>query len=141
MTAYNVSTKINASAESIWSILTDGARYPQWNETVTKIEGTIALGKKIKVFAKISLDRAFAAKVVEFVPNKQMIWQGGMPLGLFKGVRTFTLVKEGELQIEFNMKEEFSGLMAPLITKSIPDLTEPFEQFAAGLKREAERSG
>jgi len=30
-------------------------------------------------------------KVTEFVPGSRMTWSGGMPLGLFKGVRTFTL--------------------------------------------------
>ena len=37
------------------------------------------------------------------------------------------------------MREEYSGLMLPLIWKSIPDLNPSFEKFAAGLKRLAER--
>jgi hypothetical protein len=36
------------------------------------------------------------------------------------------------------MREEFSGLMAPLITRSIPDLQPAFDQFAADLKARAE---
>jgi hypothetical protein len=36
------------------------------------------------------------------------------------------------------MEEVYSGLMAPLITRSIPDLTESFEKFADGLKEAAE---
>jgi hypothetical protein len=36
------------------------------------------------------------------------------------------------------MKEEFSGLLEPMISKSIPDMTESFELFADGLKRAAE---
>ena len=36
------------------------------------------------------------------------------------------------------MREEFSGLMAPLNTRSIPDLQPSFAEFAAALKGCAE---
>ena len=61
-----------------------------------------------------------------------------MPLGLFKGVRTYTLTPQGDGTTEFSMEEVFSGLLEPLISKSIPDMSESFEQFADGLKRAAE---
>jgi hypothetical protein len=38
------------------------------------------------------------------------------------------------------MTEEFSGLMAPLITRSIPDLQPSFDEFARCLKSAAENS-
>ena len=60
-----------------------------------------------------------------------------MPLGLFKGERTFTLTSEGH-STRFTMREEFSGLMLPLIWKSMPDLGPSFQQFADGLKQQAE---
>lgn len=67
-----------------------------------------------------------------------MVWRGGMPLGfLFRGERTFTLVPT-DGGVEFTMHEAFTGLFAPLITKSIPDLTPAFDEFAACLKRRAE---
>ncbi|WP_293266213.1 SRPBCC domain-containing protein [Neptunomonas sp.] len=138
MKIYSTTTKINANADTIWAILTDSSAYHDWNKSVEKVEGHIALGEKIKVYAKISPERAFAVKVQEFVPSKRMVWRGGMPLGLFKGVRTFTLTDENNGQVEFRMQEVFSGLMSPLIVRSMPDLTEPFEQFAISLKAEAE---
>ena len=39
---------------------------------------------------------------------------------------------------EFKMREEFTGLRAPLITKSIPDPQPTFDEFAACLKKKAE---
>lgn len=36
------------------------------------------------------------------------------------------------------MDESYSGFLAPLITKSIPDLQPDFDTFAADLKRRAE---
>jgi hypothetical protein len=29
------------------------------------------------------------------MPRRQLVFTGGMPLGLFKGVRTYTLVAQG----------------------------------------------
>jgi hypothetical protein len=70
-----------------------------------------------------------------------MTWTGGMPLGLFKGVRTFTLTPEGSGSTTFTMREEYSGPLLPLIWRSMPDLGPSFEQFANGLKQRAESAG
>ena len=40
--------------------------------------------------------------------------------------------------LQFQMTEEFTGLMAPLITRSVPDLQPSFEEFAKCLKKAAE---
>jgi hypothetical protein len=66
-----------------------------------------------------------------------MEWSGGMPLGLFKGVRTFTLSAE-DGGTRFTMREEYTGPLLPLIWRSMPDLGPSFEQFARGLKAKAE---
>ncbi len=137
MKAFAVTTVIHAAPETIWAILTDGAAWTSWNPTVEKVDGAIAPGGSLRVFTKLSPGRLFPVKVAVFDPPRRMVWTGGMPLGLFKGVRTYTLTP-GDGGVEFAMREEFSGLMAPLITKSIPDLQPAFDEFAASLKRRAE---
>ncbi|MCA9559155.1 MAG: SRPBCC domain-containing protein [Myxococcales bacterium] len=134
---YAVRTHIAAPPEKVWPLLVDGPGYPGWNPTVVKVEGDIALGGKIKVFAAISPDRAFPVRVTRFDAPRRMEWTGGMPLGLFKGVRTFTL-EPADGGTDFAMEEAFSGLMKPLIAKSMPDLQPAFDDFAAALKARAE---
>ena len=63
-----------------------------------------------------------------------------MPLGLFKGGRTFTLTPRGE-QTEFTLHEVFSGPMLALIGGTIPDMNEAFWGFVNGLKARAEAKG
>jgi hypothetical protein len=63
-----------------------------------------------------------------------------MPLGLFTGQRSFELRPIGAGHVEFAMRESYTGLLAPLITKSIPDLQPAFDEFAACLKAHAERA-
>jgi hypothetical protein len=138
MKTFSATTNIKASPETIWSILTDAPNYPAWDPGVDRIEGRIAPGEQITAYTKLSPNRAFPAKVTEFVPNQRMTWTGGMPLGLFKGVRTFTLIPKGDGSIDFTLREEFSGLLLPLFAGSIPDMTKTFEDFAAGLKAHAE---
>jgi hypothetical protein len=137
MKSFAVNILIRATPEAIWAILTDGAAWPSWNPTVDKVEGSVAPGEKLKVFTRLSPGREFPVRVSEFSPPRRMVWTGGMPLGLFTGQRIYTLTpKRGG--IEFAMREEVSGLMAPLITRSIPDMQPAFDEFAAALKRRAE---
>jgi hypothetical protein len=136
--AYNATALIAASPERIWSILTDAASYSNWDSGVERVDGQIAPGETIKVYSKVSPGRAFPVKVVNFTPGERMVWSGGMPLGLFKGNRTFTLEADGSGVTRFAMREEFSGPMLPLIWGSMPDLGPSFDQFAAGLKARAE---
>jgi hypothetical protein len=75
-------------------VLVDAAGYPAWDSGVERVEGTIAAGERIKVVSEANPGRAFPVTVTELVPDRRMTWTGGMPLGLFRGVRTFDLVPE-----------------------------------------------
>jgi hypothetical protein len=141
MKSFSTSVTIHARPETIWTLLTDAAAYPRWNSTIERIDGHIAPGERIRVFAKATPGRAFPLKVSESLPPSKMMWSGGMPLGLFTGTRTFTIVPASDGQTRFEMREAFGGLLAPLITKSIPDLQPSFDTFAADLKRQAEQVG
>lgn len=138
MKSFSTSIIINASAETVWAILTDASGWTEWNTTIDRIEGRIDDGEKVTVYTKLSPSRAFPAKVTEFVPLKRMVWSGGMPLGLFKGERTYTLTKLSDESVEFTMREVFTGLLLSLFEKSIPNLQPSFDEFAEGLKKIAE---
>ncbi len=137
MKSFETATTISAAPEAIWALLTDAPGYPAWNTTVDRVEGRIAPGETIKVHVKINPGRAFPVKVTEFGPPERMVWTGGMPLGLFKGERTFTLTPTAD-GVRFAMREVYTGLLAPLIGRSIPDLQPAFDEFAAALKLRAE---
>lgn len=137
-TTYSVTRTIHAEPQVIWDLLTEASAYPDWNPAVLGIEGDIEEGNKIKLTSIVNPDRQFKLNVTDVRPPNHMVWWDGMPLGLFKGVRTFRVSPTGDGQSEFQMEEVYSGLMAPLITKSIPDQTDSFNQFADGLKEAAE---
>lgn len=138
MKQFSATTTINASPETIWAILTNAPKYPEWDPTVDRIEGQIASGAKITAYTKLSPGRAFPVTVTEFKPDQKMVWASSMPLGLFKGARTFTLTPQGIGITRFELREVFSGLLLPLIGRTLPDLNNAFAQFATGLKQRAE---
>jgi hypothetical protein len=138
MKHYESSARIDASPEAVWQVLTDGAAYPTWDSGVERVEGTIADGETIKVFSEVDPGRAFPVKVGDVEPARLMRWRGGMPLGLFRGVRTFTLTPTETGGTAFTMREEYTGPLVGLIWKSMPNLQPSFTRFAGGLKERAE---
>lgn len=131
---------IHAPAEKIWRLLIDLPRWPQWNSTVERTVGNIERGAKVTVFVKQSPGRAFPLRVTQLDAPHRMVWAGGMPFGLFTGTRVYELAAPVAGTAVFSMREDYTGPLAGLISKSIPDLQPAFEEFAQCLKREAERS-
>jgi hypothetical protein len=138
MKAFEATAMIEAEPNVIGAILTDAPGYPSWDSGGDPAVGRIAPGEKITVHARVAPGRAFPVEVVEFSLGRTMVRSGGLPLGLFKGVRTFTLAPQAAGTIALTMREEYSGPLAPLITRSIPDLGQSFGRFANGLKHRAE---
>jgi hypothetical protein len=134
---FSIRCEIHAPPERIWALLTDARRFPEWNSTVTSLEGEIALGQKLALKVPLDPKRTFKPKVTKLVPNEEMEWSDGFA-PMFKGVRTFTLTPRGPGVTEFAMREVFSGLMLPMIRGSLPDFAPAFETYAADLKRAAE---
>ena len=117
----SVSRSIPAPPQTVWDLLTDAGSYADWNEAILSIEGPIALGNKVKLVSVVNSKRTFSLKVDVMEPPGRMVWSDGMPLGLFKAVRTY-LLEEREGGTEFSMTEVFSGPLSGLMTKAIPDI-------------------
>lgn len=134
---YRVSRTITAPADRVWSLLTDVAEQARWNSTLVSIEGEIREGGQVTLVSKVDPDRTFKLEVSDVSAPNRMTWSDGMPLGLFRGVRTFELAGEGG-STAFTMVETYSGPLAALITRSIPDMTDSFAEYADALKAAAE---
>jgi len=136
-----VARTIEAPADIVWSLLTDAAGYADWNDAVISIDGPIALGNTIELVSIANPKRTFKLEVAELRAPEHMVWSDGMPMRLFTGRRTYSISEgpdNGAGRCEFTMVEEFTGPLAGLITKAIPDLTDSFNTFADCLKVAAE---
>jgi uncharacterized protein YndB with AHSA1/START domain len=137
MRSYESTATIAAAREEVWRVLVDGRTWPSWNSGVTAVEGAIAPGGKVRIRTEAAPGRAFPVRVTAFEAPSRLVFTGGMPLGLFRGVRTYTLTPDGSGTV-FRMREEYTGPLLGPIWRSMPDLQPSFDRFAAGLKRRVE---
>ena len=142
MKEFTTTTAIRATPEAIWSILTDGPGYARWNPEINRVEGRIALGEKIVAHVVLHGGKVqpVSVRVTAWDPMRQMVWTGGLPLGLFTGRRTFRLTPRDGGIVEFSMHLQFSGLLSQLIAKSLGDRQPDIDALAAGLKAWSERA-
>jgi hypothetical protein len=138
MRFFENSAEIAASPDAVWAVLSDGSGWSTWESGVDGVDGRIGAGETITVRSKAAPGRAFPVKVVTFEAPRTMVFSGGMPLGLFRGVRTYRLTPSGQ-ETRFEMREEYSGPLVSLMWRSMPDLGPSFAQFATGLKERVER--
>jgi hypothetical protein len=132
-----VEANIAARAEIVWNLLVDAEGFPRWNSTVTRIEGQIVEGARIKIHVP-GTARTFTPGVSGFEPRHRMEWSDGVST-IFKGVRTFLLQARDDESTDFVMEERFSGAVFALTRKMLPDFRPIFESYANDLKREAQR--
>ena len=99
------------------------------------------MGETVKIRSKAAPGRTFPVKVTVFEPSERLRFSGGMPLGLFRGVRTYALSLAADGGTTFRVREEYTGPLLGLIWRSMPDLGPSFDRFARGLKLRAESGG
>lgn len=132
-----VSININANPETIWKLLSDASKISDWNSTIISLSGEIALNQTINLKSTAAPERTFNLKVTTLNAPHKMVWEDGMA-PMFKGVRTYTLTANDDGTTDFAMRENFSGVMLPMIKSSLPDFRPSFEQFASDLKQASE---
>jgi hypothetical protein len=137
MRSFEATTFIPRDPADVWRLLVQTDQWPSWDVSVERVDGTLGPNGGITVHV-VNQSRPFKLKVVTWKPGQQLVLKGGMPLGLFAGTRTYDLAR-AEGGTTLHLHERFSGPLAPLIGRSIPDLQPSFDAFVAGLKAAAGR--
>ena len=140
MYEFVTTSRIRASREAVWKILTDAARYADWNPEIVAIDGRMGPGERIRARVKVGSGaiRPVTLRVTAFEEPVRMEWTGGLPLGLFIGRRTLT-VTPADGGAEFRMVVQMSGPLASLMVKAVGDRQAEIDAFSAALKAHAER--
>ena len=134
MRSFEAVTRIDASPAEVWAALVDVAAWRDWNSGVDRVEGRVALGEPLTVYATMIRNRPFAVTVTELRPQEAMRWRGGLPLGLAVIERTYALDAQDDGGTVLSVREDHTGPLAGLLGRSTPDLNPSFRQFCAGLK-------
>ena len=108
---------IGAPAYSVWGVLTDFSRYPDWNPFILKVRG--AVQEKASVKYRFEFPPGFrmwaTAKVLSFKPEKELRWAAHfLTPALFNGDHYFVIEQVSENSVSFHHGEIFTGLLTPL---------------------------
>lgn len=138
MRYYEATSRIAASPDAVWAVLTDGAAWSQWDSGVDGVDGRIARGQTVRIRSQAASGRVIPVNVTAFEPPRRLRFSRGTPLGLLKGLRTYSLSPDGAGATTFHMREEDTRPLLALIRRSMADLGPSLTQFAEGLKRRVE---
>lgn len=139
-------TEIAAPADTVWTVLTDFAAYPEWNG-YTRIEGEAREGTRLAVAPGPEAGRmpTFRPEVLHAGPladgsGYELAWLGHLYVrGLFDGEHTFRVEDLGDGRSRLVQSESFSGLLVGPITLLFGDDTESnFRAVDEALKSRAE---
>jgi hypothetical protein len=133
---------IEATPETIWTILTRVDDYPTWNPFIKSIKGTLKKGEKITVRIEPpdAKGMTFKPTILALETNKVFRWLGHFLFpGLFDGEHQFELIDNGNNTTTLIHSEKFSGILVPLLQKLLNDNTKRgFEAMNLKLKELSE---
>ena len=138
MTELRTEIEINAPAELVWSALLDFERYPKWNPFIREISGTPSVGAILNVFIKPEggMGAKLAPIIVAFDENRKFAWKGKFGVnGVFDGQHEFIIEALDVGKVNFVQREEFSGLLVPVLWPMLRKNTERgFNEMNRSLK-------
>jgi hypothetical protein len=136
--SFEAVTRINASPAEVWALLVDVSSWRDWDSGVDRVEGRVALGERLTIYATMIRNRPFTVTVTELRPQEVMRWRAGLPFGLAVIERTYTLDAQEDGSTVLTVREDHTCPLAWLLHRSTPDLNPSFRQFCAGIKAKAE---
>ena len=135
---------IDAAAARVFQILTEVTRYHEWNPLIVLARGKVAPGEKLdsRISPPGKSDQPYVVEVIRVVPEREFVWLGQMKMkGILDGMHFFELYPEGANRVRLVHREEFRGLLVPLVWRAFLDtrMREGFEALNRSLKERAER--
>jgi hypothetical protein len=137
--SFEAATRIDASPADVWALLTDVRGWRDWDSGVDRVEGRVALGERLTIYATMIRSRPFSVTVTELRPREAMRWRGGLSFGMAVIERTYSLDAQDDGGTVLTVREDHAGPFAALLGRTTPDLNPSFRQFCAGIKAKAEQ--
>ena len=133
---------IEAPTDRVWKILTDLEQFTAWNPFITRAEGDIEEGARLRVHIEPPGGTAMTFKptVIHVAPERELRWLGRLFLpGIFDGEHSFEMSPSGQGRTRFVQREKFSGLLVPFLWNGLATNTRRgFEAMNSALKERAE---
>ena len=117
MKEYNNEVEIHASAERVWHLLTDFAKFPQWNPFIQRASGEPKPGARLEVTLQPSGASRTTSRptVLKAEPNHELRWiERSLLPGLLDVEHIVTIELLDANRVRFTQREIRTGIFVPL---------------------------
>jgi hypothetical protein len=135
----SASIEIGAPPMTVWAVITDLGRYPEWNPLFREASGEVAVGQRITLRSVHPANgRVMTVKptIVVAEPGVELRWAAGLP-GIIGGEHSFALspMNGGTRLVQ---SESFRGLLAPFSRRTLANTSTSLRELNEALKKRAE---
>jgi hypothetical protein len=129
---------IPASPATVWQVLAQTDRYPEWNPFLT-ISGRLAVGERVTVTIRPGRrTMTFRPTVLAIEDGTLIRWRGTAGVrGIFDGEHELRLEPGPDGGTRFVQREAFSGLLVPLLRRVLDDTEAGFAAMNTALRDRA----
>lgn len=132
--------QIDAPPELVWEVITDFARYPDWNPFLLKCESTLKPGDPIDLRVRIfSIPQPQREWIHEHVPGRRFAYHmAPVPLGTLSSLRSHEVEAAGG-GTRYHSHFELNGWMAPVVKFLLGSrLEKGFAGMTEGIQKRAQ---
>jgi S-(hydroxymethyl)glutathione synthase len=135
---------IDAPPQTVWSVLDDIERYPEWNPTLPALRGRTTVGQPVVGTLRQPNvgEREVTPTITRIVGARELRWLSQAPGGVFSAEHIFVLEPTADGKTRVLHSEVFDGPVADERWPSInTNLRQAYEDLNAALKKRAEEMG
>ena len=131
---------IDAPPTVVWAVLTDLARYREWNPLFPAASGELVTGRRITLRRAPGggFPASIRPRVIALAPDTELAWESRLP-PLISGQHRFTL-KPGNGGTLVLQSETFSGFLVRFSGRALDRAEDQFQALNAALKARVEET-
>jgi hypothetical protein len=140
-TELRTEVEIDAEPARVWGVISDFARYPEWNPFITRIEGELREGARIQVTMSLPEGGEHTLKptIARAEPDQELRWLGHLLCkGVLDGEHFFRLEPLDSGRTRFVHGENFDGLLLRFMGRTLTLTARGFVYMNQALKRRVE---
>ncbi|MEO3858263.1 SRPBCC domain-containing protein [Acrocarpospora sp. B8E8] len=131
---------IKAAPAEVWAVIADFGSYAEWNPFILRAEGEAVEGSTLRLHIRPPGEKGMTHQPTVLIaePARRLCWLGKVSVpGLFAARHEFILepIDEGT---RFRHREVFTGLLVPLLRRTLRRTETGFELLNQALKKRVE---
>lgn len=141
MYTIDTSVVIGCPPHAVWGVIADFAAYQEWNPFILHAAGEAVAGQTLMLYIRPPGERGMTHRPTVTIaePGRHLQWLGSHAVpGLFTARHEFLLEPVDEKGTLVRHRERFSGLLVPLLRRTLHRTEEGFSALNCALKQRVE---